>query len=52
MNFRFEVEELRMPRDRSFFSSRKFAGKAAFVELGEGLEIVHVIMLGWFIEGS
>ena len=52
MNFRFEEEDFRMLRDRSFFSGRKFARKAAFVEFGKGLEIVHVIMLCWFIEGS
>jgi len=51
-NFRFEVEKLWIPRDRSFFFSRKFIWKAAFVEFGKGLEIVHVIILGRFIEGG
>lgn len=45
INFGFEVEELRMLRYRSFFSSREFAGNTAFVELGKGLEIVDEIML-------
>jgi len=45
INFRFEIEELKILRDRSFFSSKKFIWKAAFVEFGKGLKVVHVIIL-------